>query len=128
VEFLTRVVDADVHSLTVRLAGTFTPTAEMTRDAVRASDLVAAVVERARAGGRLRPDVVVQDVALLLEGCAAIRLPDPGRTHELRRRHLAVLLAGLSAPADPPLPRPPPADGELSWRWRRAGGRDDAGQ
>ncbi|HEY3502856.1 MAG TPA: hypothetical protein VGN37_08765 [Actinocatenispora sp.] len=119
VGFLTHVVDADVHSLTVRLAGTFTPTPEMTRDAVRANDLVTALVERAHAGGRLRRDVVVQDVALLLESCAAIRLPDPGRTHQLRRRHLGILLAGLSAPADPPLPGPPPADDEISRRWRR---------
>src|SRR6185295_16892747 len=35
VGFLQRVVDADVHSLTVHLAGTFTPTEEMHGDAVR---------------------------------------------------------------------------------------------
>ncbi|HCT78935.1 MAG TPA: TetR/AcrR family transcriptional regulator, partial [Micromonosporaceae bacterium] len=35
--FLERVVEADVHSLTVRLAGTFTPTAEMGQDAQRAN-------------------------------------------------------------------------------------------
>jgi AcrR family transcriptional regulator len=34
--FLERIVEADVHSLTVHLAGTFTPTAEMGRDAERA--------------------------------------------------------------------------------------------
>lgn len=127
VRFLTRVVDADVHSLTVRLAGTFPPTAEMRRDAVRSNELVAAVVDRARADGRLRDDVVVQDVGLLLESCAAIRLPDPDRTKELRRRYLGILLAGLAAPADPPLPGPPPAAGELAWRWRsRAAATDDA--
>ncbi|NJP30726.1 TetR/AcrR family transcriptional regulator [Micromonospora thermarum] len=116
--FLERVVDADVHSLTVHLAGTFTPTEEMGRDALRANELTTALVERAREAGRLRPDVVTQDVGLLLEGCAALRVPDPERTRQLRRRHLAVLLAGLAV-ADPPLPGPPPAVGEFDWRWRR---------
>ncbi|MEU5788382.1 helix-turn-helix domain-containing protein [Micromonospora purpureochromogenes] len=116
--FLERVVDADVHSLTVHLAGTFTPTPEMGRDAGRANELTAALVERARAAGRLRPDVVVQDVGLLLEGCAAIRVPDPERTRQLRRRQLALLLAGLAV-TEPPLPGPPPAAGEFDWRWRR---------
>src|SRR2546423_10552714 len=37
--FLTRVVDLDVHSLTVHLAGTFTPTPEMGQDARRAGEL-----------------------------------------------------------------------------------------
>ncbi|MGS2613998.1 TetR/AcrR family transcriptional regulator [Micromonospora sp. LZ34] len=116
--FLERVVEADVHSLTVHLAGTFTPTEEMGRDALRANDLTTMLVERAHAAGRLRPDVVTQDVGLLLEGCAALRVPDPERTRQLRRRHLAVLLAGLAV-TDPPLPGPPPAAGEFDWRWRR---------
>ncbi|TYB37947.1 TetR/AcrR family transcriptional regulator [Micromonospora sp. AP08] len=116
--FLARVVDADVHSLTVHLAGTFTPTEEMGRAAIRANELVEGLVERAREAGRLRPDVVAQDVGLLLEGCAAIRVPDPERTRQLRRRHLALLLAGL-AQAEPPLPGPPPAAGEFDWRWKR---------
>ncbi|MFJ2086948.1 TetR/AcrR family transcriptional regulator [Micromonospora chokoriensis] len=118
--FLAGVVDADVHSLTVHLAGTFTPTEEMGRDAMRAGELAAALFERARASGRLRPDVVVQDLGLLLEACAAVRVPDSKRTAELRRRQLAVLVAGLSAvPATDPLPGPAPAAGEFDWRWRR---------
>jgi len=39
--FLERIVDADVHSLTVHLAGTFTPTEEMHDDARRAGALAA---------------------------------------------------------------------------------------
>ena len=50
--FLERVVDADVHSLTVHLAGTFTPTQEMNDDARRAGALAAGLVERAQAAGR----------------------------------------------------------------------------
>ncbi|KKK07056.1 TetR/AcrR family transcriptional regulator [Micromonospora sp. HK10] len=116
--FLERVVDADVHSLTVHLAGTFTPTEELGRAAIRANELVDGLVRRARAAGRLRPDVVTQDVGLLLEGCAAIRVPDPERTRQLRRRHLALLLAGL-VQREPSLPGPPPAEGEFDWRWDR---------
>ncbi|MET8041915.1 helix-turn-helix domain-containing protein [Micromonospora sp. NPDC005215] len=117
--FLARVVDADVHSLTVHLAGTFTPTEEMGRDAMRANELATALFERARASGRLRPDAVVPDLGLLLESCAAVRVPDAERTGQLRRRQLAVLLAGLSTGSDAdPLPGPPPAAGEFDWRWR----------
>jgi AcrR family transcriptional regulator len=116
--FLRRVVDADVHSLTVRLAGTFEPTPEMTADAVRSGELTEALVERAR--GRLRPGIVAQDVGLLLEACAAVRVPDAERTKELRRRYLAILLDGL-AKEDSELPGPAPQPGELNWRWRRGG-------
>src|SRR5690242_3812534 len=73
-EFLGRVVDADVHSLTVHLAGTFTPTPEMGADARRANELAAGLVERARESGRLRPDAVTEDIGMILECCAAIRV------------------------------------------------------
>ena len=115
--FLERVVVADVHSLTVHLAGTFTPTEEMSADARRAGDLTGRLLERARDGGRLRRDVAAGDVTLLLQGCAAVRVPDPARTEVLRRRLLALLLTGLSTDG-PPLPGPAPDGGELNRRWR----------
>src|SRR5215218_11451253 len=37
-EFMRRIVDADTHSLTLRLAGTFTPTEELNRQAARAQE------------------------------------------------------------------------------------------
>ncbi|HEY9244655.1 MAG TPA: TetR/AcrR family transcriptional regulator [Streptosporangiaceae bacterium] len=118
-QFMHRVVDADVHSLTVHLAGTFTPTPEMHADARRAGELAAALVQRAQAAGRLRADVVPGDVDLVLEGCAAVRVPDPARTRELRQRYLRLQLDGLAAgPARDPLPGPPP-HGDLNWRWQR---------
>src|SRR3954452_17072890 len=43
--FLRGVVDADVHSLTVHLAGTFRPTAQMDADAVRANELAGELFE-----------------------------------------------------------------------------------
>src|SRR6186997_838464 len=50
-------------SLTGHLAGMFTPTPEMRQDAELANRLVAGLVERA--GDRLRPGVVVEDLGLL---------------------------------------------------------------
>ena len=117
--FLGRIIDADVHSLTVHLAGTFTPTPEMHADALRSGALIEELVERARASGRLRRDVVTQDVTLILEGCSSVRVPDPHRTDQLRRRYLALLLDGLASRGSPALPGPPPDGEELNWRWRQ---------
>ena len=62
---------------------------------------------------------MVDDIDLVLEGCAAIRVPDAERSKELRRRYLALLLAGLAHDGDPPLPGPAPTAAELGWRWQR---------
>jgi AcrR family transcriptional regulator len=116
--FLREVVDADVHSLTVHLAGTFTPTPEMSADAQRSGVLVGELVERAHHTGRLRQDFGVTDVGFVLEACAAIRVPDKERTRTLRRRHLTVIIDGLAGPGTA-LPGPPPTETEVNWRWRR---------
>ncbi len=113
--FLRGVVAADVHSLTVHLAGTFVPTAEMHADAVRAGELAVALFERARP--RMRPGVVAGDVTMLLEMCAAVRLPDAALTLDLRGRYLTVLLDGLRAGGG--LPGPAPTAAQLNWRWAR---------
>jgi AcrR family transcriptional regulator len=113
--FLRGVVDADVHSLTVHLAGTFTPTEQMDADSTRANSLAIALFERARP--RMRPGVEPADITMLLEMCAAVRVPATDRTRELRRRYLAVLLDGMRAGDAPP--GPPPTVAELSWRWQR---------
>ena len=113
--FLHGVVDADVHSLTVHLAGTFPPSAQMDADAARAGELAAALFERAR--GSMRPGARPADVTMLLEMCAAARVPDAERTRQLRRRYLGLLLDGLRTGGE--LPGPPPTDQELGWRWRR---------
>jgi AcrR family transcriptional regulator len=116
--FMERLVDADVHSLTVHLAGTFTPTPEMYADTLRANALAAGLFERARDSGSMRPDAVVDDFVLLLEGCAAIRLPNRARTKQLRQRYLALQLDGLAARSARPLPGPPPDAQEMNWRWQ----------
>ncbi|MBF6193337.1 helix-turn-helix domain-containing protein [Nocardia sp. CDC186] len=117
VGFLERVVDADVHSLAVHLAGTFTPDESILPDVRRSAEATEELVRRAHATGKLRPDVTPQDLGLILESCAAVAVPSPERTTQLRRRVLAMLVAGLSAEGE--LPGPPPAPDEFSWRWAR---------
>jgi AcrR family transcriptional regulator len=112
--FLRGVVDADVHSLTVHLAGTFTPTDEMNTDAVRAGELADALFRRAYPA--MRPDATSSDVAMLLEMCAAIRVSDPERTAQLRRRYLTILLDGLRDGRTPTPAAPTPADVNRRWR------------
>jgi AcrR family transcriptional regulator len=111
--FMIGVVEADVHSLTVHLAGTFTPTEEMRADSVRANELAIALFERARP--QMRAEAVPADITMMLEMCAAVRIPDQARTAQLRRRYLAVLLDGLRTGG--PLPEPPPTIPEINWRW-----------
>lgn len=117
VDFLQRVVDADVHSLAVHLAGTFTADESILPDVMRSAELNDELLRRARESGTLRPDVTVADLGLILEACAAVSLPDPERTAQLRRRVLALLIDGLAATGD--LPGPPPAAGEFAHRWQR---------
>jgi AcrR family transcriptional regulator len=119
--FLRRIVDADVHSLTVRLAGTFTPTEDMFADAMRSGELNERLVARTKAEGGLRSDFVAEDLTLILEQTAAIRpgiFGDARRTQELRQRYLAICLDGFRNPTAP-LPGPPPSDAELGSRWAR---------
>src|SRR5579859_7489214 len=47
--FMRRVVDADTHALTLRLAGTFAPTEELYRQGNRAHELTQRLLERTRA-------------------------------------------------------------------------------
>jgi AcrR family transcriptional regulator len=115
--FMRRVVDADTHSLTSRLAGTFTPTEELNRDAAAAQELNQRLFERTRAAGAIRPDLDVNDLSFLFEQLASVRLGDAARTRQLRHRYLALLLEAMRGPSNPPLPGPPPTWPELHARW-----------
>lgn len=122
--FLYRIVEADVHSLTVRLAGTFTPTADLYSDAAWAGELNDRIVARTKEAGGLRPDFATSDLALILEQLSAIRpevFGDQVRTAELRRRYVALILDGLRSPSVD-LPGAPPTDDELGRRWLPRGG------
>jgi AcrR family transcriptional regulator len=115
--FMRRVVDADTHSLTLRLAGTFAPTEELYRDTEKARELGARLFDRTKNAGAIRPDIEVDDLSMLFEQLAAVRVGDEARTRRLRRRYLALLLDALRARSGPPLPGPPPGRAELERRW-----------
>jgi len=60
-------VGADTHSLTLRLAGTFTPTEGLYRDSQGTQELNVRLFERTKAAGAIRRHVEVDDLSLLLE-------------------------------------------------------------
>ena len=116
--FLRDVVDADVHALTVNLAGTFMPSAELYQMTERANALAAELLTRAQAAGTVRADLVLNDLAMILEQLTAVRLEDAGRTRELRRRYLAMQLDALRTDGErDSLPGRPPTGEELGARW-----------
>jgi AcrR family transcriptional regulator len=118
-EFMRRIVDADTHSLVQRLAGTFTPSEELFRDARMSHDFVRQIVDRARSAGVVRDDLATDDLSLIFEQLAAIRVGDDQRTSQLRQRYLALYLDAIHDPATEALPGPPPTPDELSGRWVR---------
>jgi AcrR family transcriptional regulator len=115
--FMRRVLDADSHSLTIRLAGTFTPTEELHREGIRADEMNRQLIDRVKAAGALRPDIAVADLSLIFEQLASVRLGDEARTSELRHRYLALYLDALHRPSGTDLPGPPPTEAELAARW-----------
>jgi AcrR family transcriptional regulator len=117
--FIRGIVDADVHSLTVHLAGTFSPTAELGELAGRTGRLAERLFRRARAAGALRADAHLNDIVMIFEQLAAVRIGDADRTRALRRRYLAFHLDALRpAAATGTAPGRPPTAAELGERWR----------
>jgi len=113
---LARILDGGSQALAQRLAGTFTPTPELSALAQRASALADEVHRTAQRHKVLRDDVDPMDVVFLLEMLSAITLPGADGGHALRHRYLALLLQALRAPGTGPLPGgPDPA--ELTGRW-----------
>jgi len=121
--FLRGIVDADVHSLTVRLAGLFTPSPEHDALAREAGVLAARILHRAQEEGNVRADVAESDLPMIYEQLAAIRLGSPERTAGLRQRYLDVQLAGLRAGAAEhgSLAGAAPEPAELGARWLSKG-------
>jgi AcrR family transcriptional regulator len=117
--FLTGLVEQDVHSLTVRLAGTFTPTDELHRLAEEATKLAGRLWRRARTAHAIRADLQLNDLPMLLEQMAAIHGGSADRTWVLRKRYLALLLDSLRPEAaQSRLPGRPPSNSELGARWQ----------
>lgn len=116
-DFMRRRVDADSHSLTLRLAGTFTPTEDLFREGQHAQELNFRLFERTQRAGAIRRDLVVDDLSFIFEQLAAVRLRDPKRTLQLRRRYLALVLESIRGNGKEPLPGPAPSWPEIAERW-----------
>ena len=116
-EFMRRIVDTDTHSLTLSLAGTFSPTEELNREAARSQELNVRLFERTKAAGAIRLDIEVGDLSFLFEQLAAVRVADEERTRQLRHRYLALILDALRNASGSPLPGPPPSWEEIGRRW-----------
>jgi AcrR family transcriptional regulator len=115
--FMSRIVEADTHTLTMNLAGRFTPTDELGRQALVAEELIERLVARWHAAGVLREDVGAHDLSYVFEQVASVHGVSPERTRELRARYLALHLDALRAPGRTPLPAPAPTGEEQRARW-----------
>lgn len=115
--FMRRAVEAETHSLTLRLAGTFTPTEELYREGERAHELTQRLLARTKAAGVVRADIEVGDLSLIFEQMASVRVGDRQRTAQLRHRYLSLVLDALRNGSAPALPGPPPTWEEIRRRW-----------
>ncbi len=108
--YMQRVVEADAHTLSSRLAVALEKDSEaLFREATKAHDLRERVFKRAQKGGAVRADAVAEDVGNIFEQLSAIRGPSAKRTQELRKRYLTLQLDGLRPrKKSQPLPGPPP--------------------
>jgi AcrR family transcriptional regulator len=116
--FMRRAVDADSNSLTLRLAGTFTPTPDLFEMADRAQRLNRTLFARTQDAGAIRADADVNDIGSILEQVAALRMGGPERTRAIRQRYLTIHLDGLRTPEPSDLPAPPPSWQEVTARWQ----------
>jgi AcrR family transcriptional regulator len=117
-EFMRRIVDAEPHLLTIRVAGTFEPSEELARKAERGQRLTVELFERVQSAGAVRSDVSVDDLTFVFEQLASVRVSDEQRSRELRHRYLALFLEALQSRSSAPLPGPAPSWEEVSERWQ----------
>ena len=117
VNFMRRALEADSHSLTLRLAGTFTPTPELQEAGVRSHELTRQYLDQAKRHGVVRADIEVDDLYLILEMLASVSLGDDERTRQIRVRYLDLLLDSLHHTDAAQLSGPPPNFLEISARW-----------
>jgi AcrR family transcriptional regulator len=116
--FMRNAVEAGTSALTVKLAGTFTPTQEHWADSMKAFELNAKLIERIRSAGVVRDDFEMSDAAAIFEMLSSVKLGDDARSAELRQRYLQYFLDAIrNPPARNELPAPAPSEAELSARW-----------
>jgi AcrR family transcriptional regulator len=117
--YMRRLVEADTSSMTVALAGTFTPTEDMFVLAGQMEQLARQLFDRV--SDAVRPGLGVHDLSVSTELVASIKHPDAERARQLRQRYLTVILDGLRANNQEPLPGTPPSWQEISRRWEPHG-------
>ena len=88
------------QALAQRLAGTFTPTAELDTLAAETGAGYAELHRRTQQAQALRSDVTTADVVLLLEMLTLIDMPGPDTGGALRDRYLTLICQSST-------PRPP---------------------
>lgn len=115
--FMRRCVDEGAGSLSVRFAGNFTATDELYRLGRKANEVTQKLLDRTKAAGAVRRDIVVADLSLLFEQLQAIRAGDEARNSQLRQRYLTLILDALHTQSGSPLPGPPPTREELGRRY-----------
>jgi AcrR family transcriptional regulator len=107
--FLERSVELQVDDRAFRdlVGARKTSPPQLERLRTRILPLLGQLVARAHAEGTLRPDVVAEDLPILLWEKGRIIDRVGGTAPDLWRRYLALTLDGLRASAATPLPRPP---------------------
>lgn len=95
------------RGFTAAFVSAFPRAIDFAADRERALDKVAELARRARAGGKLRPDFVLDDLIMVLMANGGIRTTSPAAAVAASRRFAALLIQGMRAePALPPLPPP----------------------
>jgi AcrR family transcriptional regulator len=120
--FLRRIAAEDTHSLSSRLAGRFPPTDVHAELGERLQSSAEQLFKRVQSSGKMRKDVTLLDVGMMLEGIAQVRLGGTERTAELRQRLVSLLIDSLRIGASAPLPGRPPTWNEQNARWVPARG------
>lgn len=116
--YMREIVDADTHSITNALAGTFTPSAELNEMAARSGTLNEDLLARTMRAGVIRADLDVGDLGAVFEQMAVLQVGDWARTRDLRQRYLTIILDGLRVPpTTTPLPSHAPTLAERAERW-----------
>jgi AcrR family transcriptional regulator len=116
VAFIGDAIDAGAGSLR-GLAGTFEADEDLNHVAQQMSRMIGEVLRRAQAAGAVRDDINANDIGRFFEMLRGIRVGDTERSDALRRRYIALFTPALRAPAESPLPGPPPTWQEIAAAW-----------
>ncbi|MBO2454847.1 TetR/AcrR family transcriptional regulator [Actinomadura barringtoniae] len=116
-DFMRRCLDIGAGSLTMRLAGSFPVTEEMSQKGRDIHMATVQLLERTKGAGALRSDIEVGDISVMLEHLHTIRIGDDARMNRLQHRYLELFLSALHMPEAEELPGPPPNWQELRGRY-----------